>query len=100
MKLGFIGKPTTSKHTPNNTKRKQPMKVKYLIEQLKEYDPDDELIIAYWDRDHVAMNLNRDINDDQWANIICSTEKAIDCLDWWGDIRWTAIETLETGDNQ
>jgi hypothetical protein len=37
------------------------MKAKYLIEQLKEYNPDDEIIVAYWDRDHVAMNLNRDI---------------------------------------
>ena len=76
------------------------MRVKYLIEQLKECDPDDEIIVAYWDRDHVAMNLNRDINDGQWQDIADATSKAIDNLDWWGDMRWVAIETLNKGDNQ
>jgi len=71
------------------------MRVKYLIEQLKEYDPDDEIIVAYWDRDHVAMNLNRDINDGQWQDIADATSKALDCLDWWGDLRWVAVETLD-----
>lgn len=74
------------------------MRVKYLIEQLKEYDPDDEIIVAYWDRDHVAMNLNRDINDDQWLNIINATTRTIEHLDWWGDIRWAIIGVLD-GDN-
>ena len=73
------------------------MKVKYLIDQLKEYDLDDDIIVAYWDRDHVAMNLNRDINDAQWAKIASSTTKTLDNLDWWGDIRWVAIETLDAG---
>jgi hypothetical protein len=71
------------------------MKVKYLIEQLKEYNADDDIIVAYWDRDHVAMNLNRDINDGQWKDIAAATTKALDTLDWWGDIRWVAIETLD-----
>ena len=71
------------------------MRVKYLIEQLKEYDPDDEIIVAYWDRDHVAMNLNRDINDGQWLNIVSATTKTIDNLDWWDDISWVAIEILD-----
>ena len=76
------------------------MKAKYLIEQLKKYNPDDEIIAAYWDRDHVAMNLNRDINDGQWQDIADATNDAIDYLDWWGDLRWVAIETLDKGDNQ
>ena len=74
------------------------MRVKYLIEQLKEYDLDDEIIVAYWDRDHVAMNLNRDINDDQWKKIAAATTKALDNLDWWGDISRVVIETLNKGD--
>ena len=71
------------------------MRVKYLIEQLKEYDPDDEIIAAYWDRDHVAMNLTRDIHDGQWLNIVSATTKTIDNLDWWDDISWVAIEILD-----
>jgi hypothetical protein len=27
------------------------MKAKYLIEQLKKYNPDDEIIVAYWDKE-------------------------------------------------
>jgi len=73
------------------------MKVKYLIDELKKYNPDDDIIVAYWDRDHVAMNLNRNINDTQWAKIASSTTKTLDNLDWWGDIRWVAIETLDAG---
>ena len=71
------------------------MRVKYLIDQLKEYDPEDHIIVAYWDRDHVAMNLNRDINDGQWLNIVSATTKTIDNLDWWDDISSVAIETLD-----
>lgn len=71
------------------------MRVKYLIEQLKEYDPDDEIIVAYWDRDHVAMNLDREINDDQWAQIVVNSDQMICNVDWWGDIRWAAAETLD-----
>ena len=29
------------------------MKVKELLEQLAEYQPDDELIVAYWDRETI-----------------------------------------------
>lgn len=71
------------------------MKIKYLIEQLKEYDPDDEIIVAYWDRDHIAMILNRDINDGQWGEIAAATTKALDNLDWCGDMLFVAIETLD-----
>ena len=71
------------------------MRVKYLIDQLKKYNPDDELIVAYWDHNDVAMNLNRDINDGQWAEIAAATTNAIDNLDWWGEIRLVSIETLD-----
>ena len=74
------------------------MLVKYLMDQLKQYDPDDELIVDYWDRGHVAMNLEREINDDAWHDICVAANRAMDYLDWWGDIRWVAIETLDKGD--
>ena len=71
------------------------MRVKYLIEQLKEYDPDDELIVAYWDRNHVAMNLDCEINDDQWLKIIKVATGILDNMDWWGDIRCVAKDVLD-----
>jgi hypothetical protein len=78
------------------------MRVKYLIDQLKKYNPDDELIVAYWDHNDVAANLNRDINNNQWLSIVDAATKTIDNLDWWGDIHWVSIETLDaetTNDN-
>lgn len=71
------------------------MRVQNLIEQLKKYDPNDEIIVAYWDQNHVAMNLNCEINEDQWLKIIEVATGILDNLDWWGDIECAAVETLQ-----
>ncbi len=71
------------------------MRVKYLIEQLKEYDPDDELIVAYWDKNHVSENLNRDIDSEQWVKIVDLCDTVCGCGDWASDVRWAALEILD-----
>ena len=71
------------------------MRVKYLIEQLKEYDPDDEIIVAYWDKDHIRDGLNRDIDGKLWAEIVDRCDDAIGYLDWADTIREIAVETLD-----
>jgi hypothetical protein len=48
------------------------MKVQELIDNLKEHKPDEEIIIAYWTREWFADLLNRDINDEQWEEIVQS----------------------------
>ena len=48
------------------------MKVQELINNLKEHKPNEEIIIAYWTREWFSDVLNRDINDEQWEEIIQS----------------------------
>ena len=53
------------------------MKVKDLIEQLKEYDGEDELLVAYWDKqtvedyayDHETDEL-KELTDTQWGEVV------------------------------
>jgi hypothetical protein len=53
------------------------MKVKNLIEQLQEYSPDTELIVAYWDKETVEGYASgwgeQDrlvLTDDQWLDVV------------------------------
>ena len=53
------------------------MKVKDLIEQLKAYDGEQELIVAYWDKemiedyayDHETDELS-ELTDEQWGQVV------------------------------
>ena len=53
------------------------MKVKKLIEQLKAYDGEQELIVAYWDKDtiedyaydHETNELSK-LTDEQWEQVV------------------------------
>ena len=53
------------------------MKVKDLIEQLKEYDGEQELLVAYWDKetvedyayDHETDEL-KELTDEQWGEVV------------------------------
>jgi hypothetical protein len=57
------------------------MKVKDLIEQLQDYKPEDELLIAYWDKDYVQTALEDELEgkpypDEAWEDAIRRAEKA------------------------
>ena len=53
------------------------MRVKDLIEQLKAYDGEDELLVAYWDKqtvedyayDHETDELSK-LTDEQWGQVV------------------------------
>lgn len=53
------------------------MKVKELIEQLKAYDGEQELLVAYWDKetiedyayDHLTDELT-ELTDEQWKQVV------------------------------
>jgi hypothetical protein len=63
------------------------MKVKDLINRLNEYySPDDQLIVAYWDKDGVQGSANVILTDDQWTDIIAEQEayESVD-LDRYGE---------------
>lgn len=47
------------------------MKVQELVEQLKQYQPEDELIVAYWDKETVEGYTNDlTLTDNQWGQVI------------------------------
>jgi hypothetical protein len=56
------------------------MKVSELIEQLKSYKPDDELLVAYWDKEFAETAFDSDesikISDDLWSQAIRRAERA------------------------
>jgi hypothetical protein len=51
------------------------MLVKDLIKQLEEYKPDDELIVAYWDKETVeGYTEDLTLTLDQWSEVIFEYE--------------------------
>jgi hypothetical protein len=56
------------------------MKVSELLEQLKSYKPEDELLVAYWDKEFAETSFDSDenvkISDDLWSQAIRGAEKA------------------------
>jgi arabinogalactan endo-1,4-beta-galactosidase len=57
------------------------MKVKDLIEQLKEYDGEQELIVAYWDKATVegygsgwTKEVDLSLTDEQWFDVVARYE--------------------------
>ena len=49
------------------------MKVKDVIEYMKEYNPEDELLVMWWDSD-VLYNDNDTVSKEEWNKIIDKTD--------------------------
>jgi hypothetical protein len=76
------------------------MRVKHLIEQLKKYSPDDEIIVAYWDKAWFTDMTEREISDDQWLDIVGDGDDVIDNIAIGDYLQLAAVEILDKGDNQ
>ena len=51
------------------------MKVSWLIEQLESYNHDDELFVAYWDKNTVQeYGTSREMTDDEWVATVQTLE--------------------------
>ena len=74
------------------------MKVKYLIEQLKKYNADDELIVAYWDKDWFDDQCDIEIADEQWQDIVGDGENVIENMEIGGYLYEAARLVLDKGD--
>ena len=78
------------------------MKVKYLIEQLKKYNPDDEIIVAYWDKEWYDDQCDVEISDEQWQDIADDGGDVIDNMDIGAYLYEAArviLDTETTNDN-
>ena len=74
------------------------MRVKYLIDQLKKYNPDDEIIVAYWDKEWFDDQCDIEIADDQWQDIIGDGENVIENMEIGGYLYEAARLVLNKGD--
>lgn len=50
------------------------MKVKELVKQLEAYDGEDELIVAYWDKNIITMYGAPDLTDSEWREVVSTYE--------------------------
>jgi len=50
------------------------MKVSALIEQLKDYTPETELIVAFWDKETIEGYGNPKLTEDQWSQVVSTYE--------------------------
>ena len=76
------------------------MKIKYLIEQLSQYDPDDEIIVNWWDKNWITAWVDKDITDNQWSNIVVSGDEVLDTIQLGEQLLAAALEQINTYDNR
>jgi hypothetical protein len=84
-------------------RRELTMKVKYLIDQLKKYNPDDEIIVAYWDKEWYDDQCELEITDEQWQDIVSDGERVVHNMEIGGYLYESAREILDretTNDTQ
>jgi hypothetical protein len=63
------------------------MRVKDIITQLQAYDPEEEVAVAYWDRETVDSYANEEfeVSDELWVKIVERYENGE-----WGWQSWAA----------
>ena len=76
------------------------MKVKYLIDQLKQYDPDDEIIVNWWNKQWFIDWTDKNITDNQWSNIVVSGDEVLDTTQLAKQLLAAALEKLYKYDNR
>ena len=46
------------------------MKVSDIIKDLEAYNPDEELVVAYWDKESIEQILDQGIADSKWVDVV------------------------------
>lgn len=73
------------------------MQVKYVIEQLKDYNPEDEIVIVYWDKETIEM-ITEPMTEEQWLDVVGFADDVMDNLDI--DWNWIWKEAVAYGENE
>ena len=76
------------------------MKVKYIIQKLSQYDPDDEIIVSWWDKNWITAWVDKDITDNQWSNIVVSGDEVLDTIQLGEQLLAAALEKINRYDNR
>lgn len=73
------------------------MQVKYVIEQLKDYNPEDEIVIVYWDKETIEM-ITEPLTEEQWLDVVGFADDYMDNLDI--DWNWIWKEAVAYGEDE
>lgn len=73
------------------------MQVKYVIEQLKDYNPEDEIVIVYWDKETIEM-ITEPMTEEQWLDVVGFADDVMDNLDI--DWNWIWKEAVAYGEDE
>lgn len=73
------------------------MQVKYVIEQLKDYDPEDEIVVVYWDKETIEM-ITEPLTEEQWLDVVGFADDYMDNLDI--DWNWIWKEAVAYGEDE
>ena len=76
------------------------MKVKYVIQQLSQYNPDDEIIVNWWDKQWFIDWTDKNITDNQWSNIVVSGDEVLDTIQLGEQLLAAALEQINRYDNR
>ena len=76
------------------------MQVKHLIEQLKKYNPNETLVVNWWDKQWFTDWTAKNITDDQWENIIMSADAVLDTIELGEQLLAAALKELYQYDNR
>lgn len=76
------------------------MQVKHLIEQLKKYNPNETLVVNWWDKQWFTDCTAKNITDDQWENIIMSADGVLDTIELGEQLLAAALKELYQYDNR
>lgn len=69
------------------------------IAGMKGRKSNEEILIAWWDKEWFEDMLNRKISDDEWAQIRRRCEKSMEYAGWGDDLTWAAEEALDAMKN-
>jgi hypothetical protein len=73
------------------------VQVKYVIEQLKDYDPEDEIVVVYWDKETIEM-ITEPLTEEQWLDVVGFADDYMDNLDI--DWNWIWKEAVAYGEDE
>ena len=76
------------------------MRVKYVIQKLSQYDPDDEIIVNWWDKQWFTDWTEKNINDDQWSHIVVSGDEVLDTTQLAEQLLAAALEKINRYENR
>ena len=68
--------------------------IRHVRAGLKGRKPDEEILIAWWDKEWFEEMLDTKLTDEQWHNVIRRCEKTMEFCGWADDLTYAAEEAL------